>query len=99
VKNHPAISSVKPASLASVLMLAVLFVGCSGSSMTMTTTTPPPMLQNASFAFVSNTTSSTISAFEIDPKTGMLFSGMGTPFHAGGAPEFMAADASGNFSS
>jgi 6-phosphogluconolactonase len=97
VERHLALSSMKQPSLAIAFLSALLLGGCSGNSMTMTTTVPPPVVQNASFAFVSNTTSSTISAFELDPKTGMLFSVMGSPFPAGGAPEFMAADASGKF--
>jgi 6-phosphogluconolactonase len=97
MESYQVISSAKTSNLAAAILWASLLAGCSGNSMTMTTTTPPPMLQNASFAFVSNTTSATISAFELDPKTGMLFSVMGSPFPAGGAPEFMAADASGKF--
>jgi len=96
VENHPVLVARRLARLAVAALLAVWVGGCTGNSM-MRTLTPPPVVQNASFAFVSNTNSNAVSAFELDPKTGLLFPVMGSPFPAGGAPEFMAADAAGKF--
>jgi 6-phosphogluconolactonase len=53
------------------------------------------MVQNPEFMFVANTNSNSVSAFQLDPTSGMLFS-IGQ-FPAGSAPEFMATDAMGHF--
>jgi 6-phosphogluconolactonase (cycloisomerase 2 family) len=82
------------ANVATISLLTVLLAACGGSSM-MTPGMPPPVLANPDFAFVANTKSDTISEFEVDSTSGMLF-----PIGAiatRSAPEFMAADASGKF--
>jgi 6-phosphogluconolactonase len=82
--------------LASMALLTFVCAACQGSSM-QTSTPPPPTLQNPDFAFVANTNSNTISAFQLDPNTGTLAPLPGSPFAAGSEPEFMTADASGKF--
>jgi 6-phosphogluconolactonase len=62
-----------------------------------TNTTPPPAQQNASLAFVANTSSNTISAFQVDPISGKLFPVAGSPFPTDSGPEFLAVDASSKF--
>jgi 6-phosphogluconolactonase len=76
------------------LTVGLAMAGCSGGTMMMT---PPPVTANANFMFVANTNSDTISAFQIDPKSGMPTQVAGSPFAAGMAPEFMATDAAGKF--
>jgi len=53
--------------------------------------------QKASFAYVTNMNSNSISAFEVDPNTGTLSPLPGSPIATGSAPEFLAADASEQF--
>jgi 6-phosphogluconolactonase len=81
--------------LVAIVLPAVLHSGCGGNSMGMTP--PSPTLQNTSFAFIANANSNTISAFQIDRMNGKPFAVMGSPFATGSAPEFMAADAKGEF--
>src|SRR5271168_669938 len=76
----------------SLLVLGLAACGGGGAM-----THVPPMIQNPDFAFVSNTNSNTISVLEIDPQTGQLSQATEGPFAAGGAPEFLTVDASGNF--
>jgi 6-phosphogluconolactonase len=77
-----------------VIFLGLGFAGCGGSTMTMT---PPPATMNTSFAFVANTNANTVSAFQVDPKSGALFQVPGGTFPTGMAPEFMAVDAASMF--
>jgi 6-phosphogluconolactonase len=80
---------------ASLLVLAL--AGCSGGMMA-PNVTPPPVAQNASFAFISNTNSNNISVFQIDESTGKMAPVVGSPFPVGdGGPEFLAVDPSHKF--
>jgi len=83
--------------LALVLLgMTLAFAGCGhGSMMAMASTTP--VATNASIAFVANTNSNTVAAFQVDPTSGSLSPVAGSPFATGMAPEFMAADAAGKF--
>jgi 6-phosphogluconolactonase len=69
------------------LALLCLLNGC---GMMMNNSMPPGM--TASFAFVSNTGSGSVSAFAVST-TGMLTPVSGSPFMAGAGAEFMAFDA------
>jgi 6-phosphogluconolactonase len=77
-----------------LVFLAVALAGCGGGKMMMT---PPPVTTNTSFAFVANTNSNTITAFQVDSQTGTLFPISGGTFPAGSAPEFMAVDSGSKF--
>ena len=92
--SYLAVSAVKIFSFTSAFFVLGL-AACGGGSMK--TPVTPPMMQNPDFAFVSNTSSNTISVIEIDPKTGQLSQTAGSPFAAGNAPEFLTVDASGKF--
>lgn len=74
--------------------LAFGLAGCGGS---IANTTPPPVIQSANFAFVSNINSNTVSAFHVDPISGKLFPAIGSPFPTDTGPEFLAASAGGKF--
>jgi DNA-binding beta-propeller fold protein YncE len=74
---------------------ALLLAGCRGN--TMRAVIPGPVPQNASFAFVANMNSNTISGFSLDPRSGALSPLVGSPFAVGTGPEFMAADPTGKF--
>ena len=75
---------------AAILLLAL--AGCGGGMMA-PNMTPPPVAQNASFAFVSNTNSNNISVFQVDESTGKMSPIVGSPFPTGdGGPEFLAVD-------
>ena len=95
MKKHRVPLTNQFALLACATLLGLLSAGCSGHMATMID--PVPLPQNASFAFVANMNANTISAFALDPMTGKLSPVAGTPFAAGTAPEFMAADPSGKF--
>jgi 6-phosphogluconolactonase (cycloisomerase 2 family) len=75
--------------------LGLALAGCGGGSMMVMS--PTPVAANASFLFVANTDSNSISAFQVDPKSGTPTQVAGSPFAAGMAPEFMATDAAGKF--
>jgi DNA-binding beta-propeller fold protein YncE len=77
-----------------VMFLGVALAGCGGGKMMMT---PPPVTMNTSFAFVANTNSNTVSAFQVDSQTGTLFPISGGTFPTGIAPEFMAVDSGSKF--
>jgi 6-phosphogluconolactonase len=77
-----------------VIFLGLGFAGCGGTTMMMT---PPPVTMNTSFAFVANTNANTVSAFQVDPKSGALFQLAGGTFPTGMAPEFMAVDVASKF--
>jgi 6-phosphogluconolactonase len=83
------------ANIIAISLMAVLLAACGGGSRMMTPSMQPPAVASPDFAFVANTTSGTISEFEVNSTSGMLFS-MGT-IATGSTPEFMAADASGKF--
>jgi hypothetical protein len=53
-----------------VVFLSVALAGCGGGRMMMT---PPTVTMNTSFAFVANTNSNTVSAFQVDSQSGTLF--------------------------
>ncbi len=76
--------------------LGLALAGCGGGA-TMMMMSPPPAAANASFLFVTNTSSNTVAAFQVDPKSGTPTQVAGSPFVAGMAPEFMATDATGKF--
>ena len=78
-----------------VFALGLALAGCGGGSMMVMS--PPPVTANTSFLFVANTSSNTISAFQVDPTSGTPTQVAGSPFAAGMAPEFMATDATGKF--
>jgi 6-phosphogluconolactonase len=89
--------SMKHLSLFVTLTLFILFLaGCGGGSMG-TAPMMGPVPQNASFMFIANMNGNTISAFALDPKTGVPSLVTGSPFAAGSGSEFMAADPSGKF--
>jgi 6-phosphogluconolactonase len=77
-----------------VMLLGVGLVSCGGGRMMMT---PPPVTMSTSFAFVANTNSNTISAFQVNPQSGALLSISGGTFSTGLAPEFMAVDSGSKF--
>ncbi len=79
-----------------VFALGFALAGCGGGSMTVMSP-PAAVTANASFLFVANTSSNTISAFQVDPQSGTPTQVAGSPFAAGMAPEFMATDAAGKF--
>jgi 6-phosphogluconolactonase len=70
-----------------ILVLAILGLsGCNSMSKSV-----PPSAQSASFAFVSNSGSGTVSAFLVG-NNGTLSPVTGSPFTSGGGAEFMAFD-------
>lgn len=77
-----------------VIFLGVVLAGCGGGRMMMQ---PPPVTMNTSFAFVANTNSNTVSAFQVDSQSGTLFPISGGSFPTGLAPEFMAVDSGSKF--
>ena len=81
---------------AAAVCLGFALAGC-GSSMISTNATPAPVMQDASLAFVANTSSNTISAFQVDPSSGKLFPVVGNPFPTDSGPEFLAVSAASKF--
>jgi len=95
VQSHSLSKAARLCAVASLLVLTL--AGC-GGGMTAPNTTPPPVAQNASFAFVSNTNSNNISVFQIDESTGKMAPVVGSPFPTGDSgPEFLAVDPSHKF--
>jgi DNA-binding beta-propeller fold protein YncE len=83
---------------AAVVLLALMLGGCGGSMMTTNTTqTTAPVPQNASFAFVANTNSNTVSAFLADASSGELVPVAGGPFSTDDGPEYLAVDPASKF--
>jgi DNA-binding beta-propeller fold protein YncE len=76
--------------------LGLALAGCSGGMMA-TNTTPPPAMQSANLAFVTNMNSNTVSAFRVDPTSGGLSPVAGSPFPTDSGPEFLAVAAGGKF--
>jgi 6-phosphogluconolactonase len=76
--------------------LGLAIVGCSGGMMA-TNTTQPPAMQSANFAFVTNTNSNTVSAFQVDSASGKLSTVAGSPFPTDTGPEFLAVAAGSKF--
>jgi 6-phosphogluconolactonase len=97
MKKHHYLSRKELSLLVPAAVLGLSLAGCGGNSMGGTTPVMAPVPQNASFMFVANMNSNTISGFAVNSKTGDLTSLAGSPFTAGSGPEFMAADASGKF--
>jgi 6-phosphogluconolactonase len=78
------------------ICLVLALGGCGGGSMT-TNSVPPPITQNPGFAFVANTQSNTISAFQLEATSGKLLPLSSGPFPTGNGPEFLAVTPAGKF--
>jgi 6-phosphogluconolactonase len=96
MKNQHSLSIKHLSLLISMTLLGLVLVGCGGGSMG-TAPMMGPVPQNATLMFVANMNGNTVSAFALDPKTGVPSLVTGSPFAAGSGPEFMAADPSGKF--
>jgi 6-phosphogluconolactonase len=83
-------------SCAAAACLWFALAGCGGGMIAMNTT-PPPVMQGASLAFVANTSSNSISAFQVDPISGKLLPVVGSPFPTDNGPEFLAVAAASKF--
>jgi 6-phosphogluconolactonase len=77
-----------------LILLVLSAAGCGGGKMMMA---PPPVTMHTSFAFVANTNSNTVSAFQVDSQSGTLFPISGGTFPTGMAPEFMGVDSGNKF--